>query len=574
TVAIEAEDDYGLESMELRYSVNGGDWESVPLEVNGRQVEADHVFMLENLGGITGGADAETSPSLVAGDLVAYYAQATDRDQTASSDMYFIQVQPFDRRYSQSQQGGSGSGNQGSEQEISQRQKEIIVSTWNLIREKNQTDGDIRDTTRDNAVLLSDLQNTLAEQARTLADRTRARQLHADEQIARFIENMDRATEAMAPASERLAALDLEAAIQPEQEALQHLLRAEAVFTDMQVSSQRGQGGGGGSRAGQDLAEMFELEMDLEKNQYETGNSASPQSQSQQTDDTMRQLEELARRQEQLANNMRNRQELTEAQRWQQEMLRRETEQLRERLDRMQQQASAAGSQGGQQAGSGAETGETDPGELGEQPDNGSSRSETSRRMESAIRAMNEITDAMRNGDVDRETLERATEEARRQLEGARNQVAEDQQRSMQQTFESMAGTASELYQDQLRMEGELQEAVKRALAERAEQRRSSGLSREQESQLAGEKRAMNEEIQRLQREIHATAEQYRAQSPEAVQELESAREVLRKSQLEERLYIAAEYIANGAAPYVAGSESAVTQALSELRERLQRAQS
>ena len=55
-----------------------------------------------------------------------------------------------------------------------------------------------------------------------------------------------------------------------EQDALQHLLRAEAVFTDIQVAFQQGGGGGGGGMAGRDLSELFELEMDLEKNQYET----------------------------------------------------------------------------------------------------------------------------------------------------------------------------------------------------------------------------------------------------------------------------------------------------------------
>jgi len=574
TVEVEAKDDFLLEAIELRYSVNGGGWQSVPLPADEQQITASHVFLLEDM---LAGADptsGQTGVNLVAGDLVAYYAQATDRHQSTSTDIYFIQVQPFDRRYAQSQQGGGGGGGQNPEQEISQRQKEIIVSTWNLIREKTEGRGEISDTTRDNAVLLSGLQTTLSEQARTLADRSRARQLSADEQIARFVENMEKAAEAMQPASERLAALDLEAAIQPEQEALQYLLRAEAVFTDMQVSFQQGQGGGGGSRAGQDLAEMFELEMDLKKNQYETGSSASPQSQSQQADDTMRQLEDLARRQEQLANNMRNQQNLTEAQRWQQEMLRREAEQLQERIDRMQQQSASNSGQQGQQSSSGSQSGEqASAGEQGGEPGSATGRSETSRRMESAIRAMNEIAEAMRN-EGDRDSLERAANEASRQLEGARDQVAQDQQQSMQQSFENMASTASGLYQDQLRMERELQDAVKRALAARAEQRQSSGLSRQQEQELAAEKRAMNEQIQGLQRDIHNTVEQYRAQSPEAVQELEQARELLRRSQMEERLYIAAEYIAAGAAPYVAGSESAVTQALSELRERLQRAQS
>ena len=151
-----------------------------------------------------------------------------------------------------------------------------------------------------------------AEQAQTLTERTRARQLtRQDEDIARFVESMERAIQSMHPTADYLASVELQEAIQPAQEALQYLLQAESVFTDMQISQQQGGGGGGGGgRASEDLAEMFELEMDMEQNQYETGESASPQAQQEQMSDIMDQLEELARRQEQLANNTRNQQQL------------------------------------------------------------------------------------------------------------------------------------------------------------------------------------------------------------------------------------------------------------------------
>ena len=48
----------------------------------------------------------------------------------------------------------------------------------------------------------------------------------------------------------------------------------------------------------------------------------------------------------------------------------------------------------------------------------------------------------------------------------------------------------------------------------------------------------------------------------------------LRESNVESRLGVAAEYIENNSAAYIASSESAVTDALGELRDRLRRAQS
>ena len=146
-----------------------------------------------------------------------------------------------------------------------------------------------------------------------------------------------------------------------------YLLAAEAVFTDISVSLQANNRGGGGGQAGRDLTEMFELEMDLEKNQYETGSRATPNQPQQQMEEAINELEELARRQEQLARNLNRNQQPTPAQRWQQEMLRRDVEELRQRLEQMQrQQQSAANQQSqsqqgsqGESSSSGSESGES-----------------------------------------------------------------------------------------------------------------------------------------------------------------------------------------------------------------------
>src|SRR5690606_36595410 len=273
-------------------------------------------------------AEAEPTESpLEPGDLISYYIVAEDRGRTAESDLYFIEVQPFERRFSQSSQagGGGGGGGGGQEDEISRRQKEILVATWNLIRERDEERSSYLDEQQlnDNAQMLAELQRTLAEQARTLASRTRARQLtNQDERIAEFVRSLELAAEAMDPAAERLAEAELNDAVAPEQEALKHLLRAEAQFTDIQVTFTQNGGGGGGGLAGRDLSELFELEMDLEKNQYVTESPVAfdqPQRQAESIDEAIRRLQELARRQENLARQANRRLELTERDRWQQE---------------------------------------------------------------------------------------------------------------------------------------------------------------------------------------------------------------------------------------------------------------
>ena len=559
TTRVDAKDDYALESVELRYSVNGGAWQSVPLPFTGRAAVTDHVFFLERMGTEAGTALAgEAATALVPGDLISYYALATDRDETTRTDMFFIEVQPFDRRYTQSQMLGGGGGGQGQwQEEISQRQREIIVSTWNLLREQTESRDSDNSGIADNATLLSELQLTLADQAQTLARRTRARQLiRVDEQIASFVDHLEQAAEAMHPAAERLAEIDLEQAIQPEQEALQHLLRAEAAFSDVQVSFQRNPGSRG-FRAGRDLAEMFELEMDLEKNQYETGDPASLDGPTQEFDDAMRELDELARRQQQLAHNLGRSQNLTPAQRWQQEMLRRETEELQQRLEQMLQQQAAMRHAEGQISGQ------------------ASGQSDITRRMQSAIRAMNEAGTPT-GDDFDRERLQRAADEAHRQLTGAHAQVAAASQRAMQQSFADMTEQATDLYEQQASIDEELQAAVRRTLEARREGRGrfNSGLTPEQRAELAQAKRDMREELQALERDMQAAAQQYRDHAVDAARELAEAATELRESNIESRLSVAAEYIENNSAAFIASSESAVTGGLGELRDRLRRAQS
>ena len=575
TAQVIATDDFLVESLELRYSVNGGDWQSVTLPAGEQEADASHVFFLESLM-----QEQESDTPLVPGDLISYYALATDRENSARTDIFFVDVQPFDRRYSQSQMSGGG-GQQGGQQqdEISQRQREIIVSTWNLIREEQEKRRGDDSYVPNNAALLSRLQGTLKEQAETLAERTRARQLVAsDERIAEFVENLDKAAAAMVPAAERLAEIDLEQAILPEQEALQHLLRAEAVFTDISVSMQaNNRGGGGGGRAGRDLTDMFELEMDLEKNQYETGSQATPEPPQQQLDEIGNELEELARRQEQLAERMQRDRQPTPAERWQQDLLKRDVEELRERLEQMQQaassqqsqqQSSGQGSQGQQQSGSQGENGsqQANADETRQQRET----EQLQRRLDSAVRAMNEAEEAMRQG-TDREALQRAAQEAQRQLEGARDQASAESERLTQASLDALGERADGLYDRQADIEERLQKAIRDVLENSdSDDRLDSGMTFQEEYAMAQEKRTLQSDLQGLEQDVKSTAQSLQESQPDAARQLEEALEQLREDEVDARIAISAAYIEQGEAVYVSGSESAITEALREFGEAVQ----
>jgi hypothetical protein len=49
TVNIEATDDFGIERLELRYSVNGSEWQTAVLDAGDDQINAEHILYLEDL---------------------------------------------------------------------------------------------------------------------------------------------------------------------------------------------------------------------------------------------------------------------------------------------------------------------------------------------------------------------------------------------------------------------------------------------------------------------------------------------------------------------------------------------
>ena len=124
-----AEDDYGVVSMDLHFSVNGGGEKTVNLQQltreSARSLSGAYTFFLEEY-------------NLKPGDFISYYAKARDASNEATSDIYFIEVKPFEMEYKQSQQQGGGGGGQGGDQDqnaLSRRQKDLIAATHRLIRE-------------------------------------------------------------------------------------------------------------------------------------------------------------------------------------------------------------------------------------------------------------------------------------------------------------------------------------------------------------------------------------------------------------------------------------------------------
>ncbi|MBM3771491.1 MAG: DUF4175 domain-containing protein [Acidimicrobiia bacterium] len=299
---VKADDDYGVKNVQMFYSVNGGPEKTIGLFGGSKplqEVTATHTIYLEELG-------------LKAGDFVSYYAKASDNDgvrgaKTTTSDIYFVEIRPFRKDYkpAQSMAGGGGGGGGGQEVgQLSRQQREIVSATFNIVRDRAKMTAE---KFRENTVFLTLAQARLREQVEELSEKMNSRLDVVDPAFKTIAEALPKAAAEMKLAEGELKGQKAKEALSPEQRALKLLQDAEQNY-EMQVAmNQQGGGGGGGgqNQLAEDLADLFELEMDKLANQYEMQQRAEQQGGDRQVDELVEKLKELARRQQQEAERQR-----------------------------------------------------------------------------------------------------------------------------------------------------------------------------------------------------------------------------------------------------------------------------
>lgn len=314
-------DDFGASVYGLAYSIGGGELQSIELgrDLAGKERRAfTHVLRLEELG---------VKPD----DLLAWHAWAEDvgpdgTTRRTSGDLYFAEVRPFDEIFRESQdmppggeQQGDGAGSQA--RRLTDLQKQIINATWRL-----QRDGATPQYSGDIAVVTDSQKQALAQAGvaleRVQAPRERALWREAARLMERAAEKLQEAAAGPGPLAEALPA---------EQAAYQELLKLQARETAV-TRNQRQQGGGGG---GGNQRQIDQLDLQQSENRYETQRQArAPQSQERREQlVVMNRLQELARRQQDLNERMRELQAALQEARTE-----RERDEIRRRLKRLQEE--------------------------------------------------------------------------------------------------------------------------------------------------------------------------------------------------------------------------------------------
>jgi hypothetical protein len=539
-----AEDDYGVAGIEMFFSVNGGAEQKLDLQQLNRDAERGltgaHTFFLEEF-------------KLKPGDFISYYAKARDAANETTSDIYFIEIKPFEMQYKQAQQqGGGGDGAGGEQNALTRRQKELIAATHRLMREGTKYQPQER---ADGYEAVAAGQEKLRADTLEFVDRVGRRlgeQIEGREELARMADYLKQAAREMENAPPPLRKQAGKDALPPEQRALQRLLAADAVFREMQVAFGNDEGGGGGERESQELTDLFELELDKMKNQYETLRREQQQRAQQQKSEAERRLEELARRQQQALEEQRRRQR-----------------------------------QGQPRSGGGGGGGQRQQQELIEEARRAArelerlSRERRDAQLQELSRQLNQAADDMQRSQASSDSNsnesiaqgERALEklqQAQRRLQ----QMRGGGQQGRKQEIGELSQRASEAASRQREIARDVEN-----LARRGGQNSQESASRGARERLAERKDALADSVNNLEKDIEQSARSMsngqsgKSGQQRAARQLSDAAEALRRDRVADRIRSGKRNLENNQLEQARAGERALEQSLNELSERLQAAQ-
>ena len=497
-VLAEATDDYGVENMTLMYSIGSGEAQELPVEtveVKAEKIISNaYVFYLEEL-------DVEP------GELISYYAQATDNNTrtgpgTSTSELYFIEVRPFNERYMQMDAEGQQAQQEGQPfPNLIADQRTIIKKTWKHIHSRPSP---LTEDYQSAVKQIGKEQDQLKDKTQRVTDELSMsmRDANVDPEM---LMNLEAAVAKMGEASGELFAIKPKEALPYEQDALELLTKAmmelDKVLTQMRSA---------GSQAAADNIEMDmeDLQDTIEQDQIELDEEMREQTQEllDQARDMLGQQEQLTEQSQQLAR---------EGQPSRREMQQNSQQegQLAGQAQQMAEQAQQMGQSVGQGAGNNTGQRMVQAGEALQQ---------ASENMQAASENMGAGQPQMgaAKGQKAEENLQQAIEELEKVAAQYTDQALED----VTQSLDQLTAKQSEIREQTETLE---------------EETRRDGISVEDlrnASQLANEQRTLRRDLEQLQRNLSNLREALNENEPQAARNVGDANRRIIEEQASENM--------------------------------------
>jgi hypothetical protein len=441
TLQAEVSDDFGVTDYGLTWSLVGVEDQEVTLG------SAQGAAGKQNLSYLLALEPLHAKPD----QLLTYYFWADDigpdgQVRRTASDLYFAEVRPFEQVFRESQsfqdeqnraqpeenQDGDQSGRQRAEQLV-RLQKQIITATWN-IKQKAEASGQVTEQKDDLEVVRQSQEEAMSQARQALEgteDPASARALQAAG--GHMQTSLDRLTESTQSAS----AAPLTPALGAEQAAYQELLKLRQ--REFQVAQSRG--GNRSNNSAQFDQQLRQLELTQRENRYESERLARAQQQQAQREDlqVLNRLRDLARRQNDMSDRLREAESSLRQARDDQErdQVRRELQRLRdEQLQAMQ-----------------------DVDELQarmDQPENRQRMSDADRQLDESRARIRESTEQLEQGMVSNAIT--STTRAQRQLEQMRDEFQRNTSGQFVDQMRNMREQAQELDRRQRQISEQLRQ--------------------------------------------------------------------------------------------------------------------
>lgn len=480
-------DDYGVTAYGLTYTLVGEESQEIRLDSQApaETPKIKHLLALEDL---------KAQPD----QLLTYYFWADDvapdgTTRRTNSDIYFAEVRPFDEIFresqsfqneqNQEQQSQQGQQQNQSADRLARLQKQIITATWN-IKQQAERSGGIAGH-KDDLDVVRQSQSDALQQAQKAQDE--ASDPTSIKSLRAAAEHMATSLDHLTKSGESAETAELTPALAAEQSAYRELLKLRE--REHQVARSRNNSNRASANSEQFQQQLQQLELTQREDRYETQRMAQSQQQTERQEDlqALNRLRDLARRQNEMTDRLREAEAALRQARSEQE--RQEALRQLKRLRDEQMEALR------------------DVDDLQQRMENQQNRQrmvEARERLDDSREQIRQSTEALEQGMLSQAIT--ATARAGQQLEQMREEFQRRASSQFSDAMRDMRDQARELDEEQNRIADEMQrqiEARQRSLA-------GDNMSRELAERIERQRQAMDELVDQMK----TTSEQAEVSEP------------------------------------------------------------